>query len=113
MVSTDSISGGWTWDNGAGDVDTLTSINRIDHEGGRILLVGNGGYATLQEAISVANAGDTIRVAAGTYSGPVAIDKALTILGAQAETLDPAATRSGPETVITGLVSVTWRQAKR
>ncbi|CAH0306341.1 Ig-like domain-containing protein [Roseomonas sp. CECT 9278] len=103
-----NASGGWTVDLGVGDVDTLTSVNRIDDgAGGRILLVGNGGYATLQAAIDAADAGDTIRLAGGaTYSDPVTINKAVTILGAQAGLDGSAAGRGTGESVITGLVTV-------
>ncbi len=103
---------GWTVSANIGDFDTLTSINRIDHAGGRILLVGNGGYATLQEAINAANAGDTIRVAAGTYSDPVFIDKAVTILGTKAGIDGNELGRGTGETVITGLVSVNVEAAE-
>lgn len=57
--------------------------------GGRVLAVGSGGtYAHPAEAIAGARAGDTIRVAAGTYAGPVVVDRRLTLLGAPGAVLD-------------------------
>jgi Ca2+-binding RTX toxin-like protein len=102
-----SDDGGWTVDAGAEGTDRLESINTIvDSAGGRILLVGNGGYETLQAAIDAAGAGDTIRIAAGTYSDPVSITKAVTILGAQTGTDGTAVGRGSGESVISGLVTV-------
>jgi hypothetical protein len=45
-------------------------------------------YSTIQSAINAAIAGDTINIAAGTYSANLTIDKAVTIVGAgQANTI--------------------------
>ena len=67
---------------------------------GRFLLVGDGGFATIKDAINAANNGDTILVAAGTYNESLNIDKGVTILGANAGILGTG-TR-GAETIITG-----------
>lgn len=63
--------------------DTLSNIEVIDPDGAggaRILLVGGGGFATIQDAVTAASAGDTIMVAPGTYTGNIIIDKPLTLL---------------------------------
>lgn len=45
------------------------------------LLVGYGGYATIQAAIDAAAAGDTIVLAAGTFNENLIVNKAVTIVG--------------------------------
>jgi pectin methylesterase-like acyl-CoA thioesterase len=58
---------------------------------------------TIQHAVDVASANDTIHVAAGTYpepaGGPLNVNKTLTLLGAQAG-ID-ARTRAGAESIVT------------
>ena len=54
---------------GAEGTDTLSSIEKIDDAGtANFLLVGNGGYATIQAAIDAAADGDRILIAAGEYT---------------------------------------------
>jgi len=86
---------------GAEGTDTLSGIEKItDGATHHILLVGNGGYATIQAAIDDAVAGDTIRIAAGTYSGHVDVNKDVTLEGAN-HGIAGNGTR-GAESIITG-----------
>ncbi|MBS7791460.1 hypothetical protein KTR66_15770, partial [Roseococcus sp. SDR] len=102
-ASVSASGGGWTVVNG-GDSDTLTNVEIISHAGGRILLVGNGGFATIQAAIDAADAGDTVLLAAGTYSGAVNINKAVTLLGPNAGIAGNG--DRDDEAVITGAVTI-------
>jgi hypothetical protein len=70
---------------GSEGTDTLSGVEKIDGAGTHnILLVGNGGYATIQAAVDAAADGDTIEIAAGTYTENVTITgKALTIDGVE------------------------------
>ena len=70
-VTVTATDDGWSVDGGAGEgTDTLSNVEVIDDAaGGKILLVGNGGYATIQAAFDAAAAGDTIQIAPGDYSG--------------------------------------------
>ncbi|HYC48492.1 MAG TPA: hypothetical protein VED01_23715, partial [Burkholderiales bacterium] len=81
MITPDG--GNWKVTTGGGEgTDTLADVEIVDSAAaGNILLVGNGGFATMQDAINAAVNGDTILVAAGTYSGNVIVDKELTIIG--------------------------------
>ncbi|HEX5503091.1 MAG TPA: right-handed parallel beta-helix repeat-containing protein, partial [Thermomicrobiales bacterium] len=47
---------------------------------GPALVVGSGGYPTVNEAIEAAKAGATIRIKAGTYAEEVTIDKPVTLV---------------------------------
>ena len=70
---------------GSEGTDTLSGVEKIDGAGSHnILLVGNGGYATIQAAVNAAADGDIIEIAAGTYTEDVIITgKALTIDGVE------------------------------
>jgi Ca2+-binding RTX toxin-like protein len=68
-------SGGWTV-NGAEGTDTLSNIEIVQHAGGRYLLVGNGGFATVAAAAAAAApVGDTIVLATPPAPGtPIEVD---------------------------------------
>jgi Ca2+-binding RTX toxin-like protein len=89
-VATNS-SGGWTVAGGAEGSDTLSNIEVVSDTAGTTLLVGNGGYSTIQAAIDAASAGDTILIAAGTSTDALAIVAA----GSRLETLVAAGLQIG------------------
>lgn len=70
--------GGWTVTSGEG-TDTLINIEVVDDIAGRTLLVGNGGFTTIAEAIAAAADGDTILIADGNYAGGFTINKQVTL----------------------------------
>ena len=78
MVGTGAIytPTGTSWTVTSSDgTDTLTNVEIVDSGAGPdTLLVGSGGFATIQAAVDAANDGDTILVAAGTYVEQVVVD---------------------------------------
>ena len=68
-------TGGWTVNGGADEgTDTLSNVEFVEHGGGRYVLFGNGGFATLKEAVEAAtHPGDTIKFAE-TPTDPITID---------------------------------------
>ncbi|MDJ0929812.1 hypothetical protein [Breoghania sp.] len=67
-------AGGWSVATTTEGTDTLFDIEIVDGaEAGQFLLVGNGGFDTIQEAVDAASAGDTILIAEGTYVEQVII----------------------------------------
>jgi Ca2+-binding RTX toxin-like protein len=64
----------WTVTSSDG-TDTMVNVELVvDGGGGRTLLVGLGGYATIQDAVDAAQDGDTILIASGTYEEQVIVD---------------------------------------
>ncbi|WP_442582830.1 VCBS domain-containing protein [Mesorhizobium sp. ASY16-5R] len=100
------VAGKWQVAGGAEGTDTLSDVEIVDGAGaGKFLLVGAGGYDSIQAAVDAAGDGDTIMIAAGTYVGNVTVnDKALTFVGANAGE-DGDGTRD-PESSIVGRVFV-------
>ena len=66
---------------GSEGTDTLSGIEKIGGAGApNILLVGHGGYSSIQAAVDAAVDGDIIEIAAGTWTEDVAVHgKAITI----------------------------------
>jgi VCBS repeat-containing protein len=103
-VTLTAAGGVWTAV-GPDGTDTLANMEKVnDGSGHATLLVGAGGYASLQAAIDAANAGDTILVAAGDYTGNVNVNKAVTIEGAN-HGVDGAGVR-GAESNVIGTITV-------
>src|SRR5262249_44294176 len=75
---------GWQVSAGAEGIDLLNSVEKVsDGAGHHFLLVGHGGYATIQAAVDAAANGDSILVSAGTYREQVTVSgKHITIQGA-------------------------------
>lgn len=77
-------AGKWQVAGGAEGTDTLSDVEIVDGAGaGKFLLVGAGGFDSIQAAVNAAGDGDTIIIGAGTFVGDVTVnDKALTFIGA-------------------------------
>lgn len=66
--------GAWAVSDSNG-TDMLENVEIVeDGDGGRFLLVGNGGFATIADALESAGEGDTILVSEGDYSGDFTVD---------------------------------------
>jgi hypothetical protein len=63
--------------------DILDDIEIIDNAGHNILLVGNGGFTSIQDAVNAASDGDTILIANGTYTlgATLNVDRDVTLQG--------------------------------
>ena len=79
--TTAGAQAGWQVASVGQGTDLLTGVDKVtDGTGHNFLLVGNGGYATIQAAVDAAVSGDTILVGPGTFAG-ANITKELTIIG--------------------------------
>ncbi|WP_371036354.1 VCBS domain-containing protein [Rhodosalinus sp. FB01] len=90
---------GWEVSAGAEGTDQLEGMETIAHAGGAIHLVGNGGFATVQEAVDAAQDGDVILIAPGSYGEDVSLDVAVSLIGAGA---DPTEVTLGSLSTATG-----------
>ena len=90
---------GWEVSAGAEGTDQLEGMETISHAGGAIHLVGNGGFATVQEAVDAAQDGDVILIAPGSYAEDVSLDVAVSLIGAGA---DPSEVTLGSVSTATG-----------
>ena len=69
MVTDDGLGHFVVTTGGGEGTDTLSGVEKVSDSGGHnFLLVGNGGYATIYAAMSAAQSGDTIMIAAGTFN---------------------------------------------
>lgn len=64
-----------------GKDDSGTVVTGTDFDTGCILVDGTGGYAHIQDAVTVASEGSVIQLCDGTYDESVTVDKAVTITG--------------------------------
>ncbi|MEH6645905.1 Ig-like domain-containing protein [Sulfitobacter sp.] len=108
MTPTGTSFDGWQVNATAGGegTDLLDDIEIVQAVGGRFLLVGNGGFTTIQDAVDEAQAGDTILIASGTYAADVTVDKAVTILGL-ANGTDGTLHTQGNGSIVNGTMTVT------
>ncbi|SCY94936.1 NosD domain-containing protein [Microvirga guangxiensis] len=98
------VDGAWTVTSN-GVTDILTGVERVIISGKAYVLVDENdaeGFTTIQEAVTAAENGDTILVAAGNYSGSVLVDKNVTIKGAQAGIAGSAEGRGEDEAILDG-----------
>lgn len=89
--------------------DTGPSDTGPAYETGCIVVDGEGGYANIQDAVTVAVDGSTITLCSGTWEEAVTVDKAVTIEGAGVDsTTIVAPTNMAPFTITASDVTIRW-----
>ena len=90
----------FTYDRGF-EVQILDIAPTSPPESEKVLIVDpnlDGGYSSISDAINAAEEGDTVLIASGTYDEEVTIDKAITLIGANAG-VNPVTQERSEETV--------------
>ncbi len=69
----------------------------------------SGPYATIPEALTAAHAGDTVEVRGGVYSGPIVVDRSVTLVSAEGAIVDggqhdTVVTVAAPDVTVRGFV---------
>ena len=97
----------FTYDKGF-EVEILDSMPSTPPVHSEVLIVdpsGDGDYVTLADAIAAAKEGDTIYISSGTYDTQVTIDKAITLVGANAG-VNPVTQERKEETVFENDITI-------
>ncbi len=79
--------------------DNLNGVEHVTDGTHNFWLVGDGGFATIQEAVDAASAGDTIMIGDGTFAGAT-VNKALNILGNTFADATASPFGNAPDTII-------------
>lgn len=89
-----SSAGGWT----AG-LDGLSNIEVVEAGSARYLLVGDGGYVTIGEALAAATGGETILIADGTYTESLVLPVGVTLKAVNAGAVTISAANAGDSVI--------------
>jgi serralysin len=92
---------GWSVTTASEGTDSLFGVEIIDSgASSNVLLVGSGGFTTIQAAVDAASNGDVILIAPGTYAELVTVNKDVTIVGPNGGT--PGTGARGAEAIVDG-----------